>query len=107
MCSSVCSIYNSEKRTAIAFQTTELSIGIYDIFKFFSTSSTFGNGNEAGGIFLSGLVFLITGWMEHIVGPTRSYSVQNSGRDPLTSRTHGHTHRDDRSNTQIRMNESA
>jgi hypothetical protein len=36
---------------------------------------------------------------------TRISSVQNSGRDPQTLRTHGHTdsrtHRDDRSNTQI------
>jgi hypothetical protein len=65
-----------------------------------------GNGNEAGGFFLSGLVFLITGWMEHIImHPSRIYSVQNSGRDSFTlhtdTRTHIHTHRDDRSNTQI------
>jgi hypothetical protein len=31
--------------------------------------------------FLSCLVFPITGWMEHIMRPTRSYSVLNSGRD--------------------------
>jgi hypothetical protein len=43
--------------------------------------------------FLSGLFFLITGWMEHILGQTQSYSVQNSGRDPQTLRTHGRTHR--------------
>jgi hypothetical protein len=50
-----------------------------------------GNGNDTGGIFLSGLVFLITGWMEHIMRPTRSYSVQNSGRDSRTRRTDIHT----------------
>jgi hypothetical protein len=44
---------NNENRTAIAFQTAELSIIEYDIFKFFHIPSTFetGNGNEAGGIF--------------------------------------------------------
>jgi hypothetical protein len=42
--------------------------------------------------FLSGLVFPITGWMEHIMSPTRTYSVQNSGRDPQTLLTHTHTH---------------
>jgi hypothetical protein len=54
---------NNENRTAIDFQTAELSIIEYDIFKFFPTPSTFGtgNGNEAGGFFLSGLVCLITG----------------------------------------------
>jgi hypothetical protein len=46
-------LYNNENRTAIAFQTAELSIIEYDFFKFFPTLSTFGtgNGNEAGGIF--------------------------------------------------------
>jgi hypothetical protein len=38
--------------------------------------------------FLSSLVFLITGWMEHIMRPTRSYSFINSGRDPQTLQTH-------------------
>jgi hypothetical protein len=41
---------NNENRTAeIAFQTAELSIIEYDIFKFFPSPSTFGtgNGNEA------------------------------------------------------------
>jgi hypothetical protein len=47
--------------------------------------------------FLSGLVFLITGWKEHIKRPTRRDCVQNSGRDSRTLQTH----RDDRSNTQI------
>jgi hypothetical protein len=53
--------------------TAELSIIEYDIFKFFPTPSTFvtGNGNEAGGIFLSGLMRLITGWLAHIMRPTR------------------------------------
>jgi hypothetical protein len=89
---------NKVNRTAIAFQTAELSIIKYDIFKFFPTPSTFGtgNGNEPGGIFLSGLVFLITGWMEHIMRPTRSYSVQNCGRDPRKSQTHRQTHRQSR-----------
>jgi hypothetical protein len=50
--------------------------------------------------FLSGLVCLITGWMEHILGQTRSYSVQNSGRDPRKSHTDTHTYRADRSITQ-------
>jgi hypothetical protein len=72
----------------MAFQTAELSIIEYDIFKFFPTPSTFGtgNGNEAGGFF-SGLVCLITGWMEHIMRPTRRSSVQNSGRDSRTPQT--------------------
>jgi hypothetical protein len=76
-------------------------------FRFFPYPSTFGtgNGNDTGGIFLSGLIFLITGWMEQILGQTRSYSVQNSGRDSLTlhtdTRTDTQTHRDDRSNMQI------
>jgi hypothetical protein len=63
------------------------------IFIFFHTSSTFGTGNGNGtvGIFASGLVFLIYGSMEHIMRPTRSYSVQNSGRDLQTLRTHIHT----------------
>jgi hypothetical protein len=70
---------------------------------FFHTPSTFGtgNGNDTGGISLSDLVFLITGWMEHIMRPTRSYSVQNSGRDSRMSHTHRQTDRADRSNTQI------
>jgi hypothetical protein len=44
------------------FQTADLSITEYDIFKFFPTTSTFGtgNGNEAGGILLTGLVCLVT-----------------------------------------------
>jgi hypothetical protein len=39
----------------------------------FSTFSTFGtgNGNDTGGIFSSGLVFLITRFMEHFMRPTR------------------------------------
>jgi hypothetical protein len=48
--------------------------------------------------FLSGLVFLITGWMEQIVRPTRSYSVQNLG---VIHERHRHTDRTDRSNTKI------
>jgi hypothetical protein len=42
---------NNENRIATAFQMAELSIIEYDIFKFFPTPSTFGNGNEANGIF--------------------------------------------------------
>jgi hypothetical protein len=43
----------------------DLSMNEYDISKFFHTPSTFGtgNGNDTGGIFFSGLVCLITGWM--------------------------------------------
>jgi hypothetical protein len=43
-------VSNNENRTAIAFQTAQLSIIEYDIFKFSPTPSTFGtgNGNEAG-----------------------------------------------------------
>jgi hypothetical protein len=52
-------------------------------------------------IFSSGLVFLITRFMEHFMRPTPIYRVQNSGRDPRTRRTDGHTDRDDRSKTQI------
>jgi hypothetical protein len=66
-CAALRALFDNENRTAIAFQTAELSIIEYDIFNFFSTTSTFGtgNGNDTGGIFLSGLVFLISGWMEH------------------------------------------
>jgi hypothetical protein len=44
---------NKRNRTAIAFQTAELYIIEYDIFKSFPNPSTFGtrNGNEAGGFF--------------------------------------------------------
>jgi hypothetical protein len=38
----------------------------------------------------AGLVFLITGWMEHIMRPTGSYSVQNSGRDSQTKKRSDH-----------------
>jgi hypothetical protein len=41
--------------------------------------------------FLSGLVCLITRWMEHIMCQTRRSSVNNSVRDPLTSHTDGWT----------------
>jgi hypothetical protein len=46
-------VFKNENRTGIALQTAELSVIEYDIFKFFPTPSTFGNGNgnEAGGIF--------------------------------------------------------
>jgi hypothetical protein len=62
---------------SLPFKTTELAVSEYDIFKIFHIPSTFGNGNgnEAGGIVLSGLVCLITGYMEHI------------GRDSRTSHT--------------------
>jgi hypothetical protein len=39
---------------------------------------------DTGGIFSSGLVFLITRFMEHFMRPTPIYPVQNSGRDPRT-----------------------
>jgi hypothetical protein len=35
----------------MAFQTAELSIIEYDIFRIFHTPSTFGTGNEDGGFF--------------------------------------------------------
>jgi hypothetical protein len=102
-CAALRALSNNENRTAKAFQTAELSIIEHDIFMFFPTSSTFGtgNGNNTGGIFLSGLVYLITGWMEHIVRPTRSYSVENSGRDPRKSQTDTQTDRAVDSKTQI------
>jgi hypothetical protein len=51
-CAAPHALSNNENRTAIAFQTAELSIIECDIFKFFPTPSTFGtgNGNGAGGI---------------------------------------------------------
>jgi hypothetical protein len=81
----------------------KLDIIEYNIFKFFPTPSTFGtgNGNEAGGILLFSLVRLITRWMEHVIRPTRRYSVQNSGRDSQMLRTDRQTDRADRSNMQI------
>jgi hypothetical protein len=41
------------------------------IFELFPCPSTFetGNGNDTGGFFVSGLVFLITRWMEHYYVP--------------------------------------
>jgi hypothetical protein len=100
-CAAPHALSNKRNRTAKAYQTAELSIIECDIFKFFHTPSTFGTGygNDTGGFFLSGLVFLIAEWMEHIMRPTRSYSFKNSGRDPQTLRTDEHT--DTRSNTQI------
>jgi hypothetical protein len=52
-CAALRALCNNENRTAIAFQTAELSIIEHDIFKFFPTPSTFGtgNGNEPDGIF--------------------------------------------------------
>jgi hypothetical protein len=52
-CAAPRALSNKRNRTAIAFQTAELYIIEYDIFKFFPTPSTFGtgNGNEASGIF--------------------------------------------------------
>jgi hypothetical protein len=38
----------------------------FQVFPYPSKFGT-GNGNDTGGIFLSGLVFLIAGWMEHIM----------------------------------------
>jgi hypothetical protein len=88
-CAAPHALSNKRNRTAKAFQTAELSITECDIFKFFHTPSTFGtgNGNDTGGFFLSGLVFLITVWMEHILGQTGISSFNNSGRDPQTSQT--------------------
>jgi hypothetical protein len=81
-CAAPHALSNKRNRTAKAFQTAELSIIEYDIFKIFPNPSTFGtgNGNEAGGIFLSGLVCLIR-WMENIMRPTGRSSVKNSERD--------------------------
>jgi hypothetical protein len=41
----------------------------------FHTASAFGtgNGNDTGGILLSGLVFLITGWMELCAQPEATH----------------------------------
>jgi hypothetical protein len=53
-------------------------MSLRDFFStFFHTASAFGTGNEnhAGGILLSGLVFPITGWMQHIMRPTRGDCV--------------------------------
>jgi hypothetical protein len=65
-CAALRALSNNENRTAVTFQSAELFIIQYDIFKFFPTPSTFGtgNGNEAGGIFFPGLVHLITGWTD-------------------------------------------
>jgi hypothetical protein len=66
MCSSACSIQQRKPDRSTfskSNQTAELSFVEYDILKFFHTTSTFGtgDGNEDGGIVLSGLVCLITG----------------------------------------------
>jgi hypothetical protein len=52
--------------------------------------------------FVSGLVCLITGWMEHILGQTRISSVQNSGRDSRTSQTDTQTDRQTETTVAIR-----
>jgi hypothetical protein len=101
---------NNENMTALAFQTDELSIIEYGIFRFFHTPSTFGtrNGNEDGGFFLSALVCLINRWMENIKRQTGRSSVKNSGRDSQTSHTHTDTHTQSRpyQDTDSFMNES-
>jgi hypothetical protein len=56
---------NNRNWTALAFQTAELSIIEYDIFKFFHTP---GNGNEDGEIFF--ILFIVPDynrWMEYIM----------------------------------------
>jgi hypothetical protein len=67
-CAALHALSNNENLTALSFQMAELYVIEYDNFRIFNTASTFGtgNGNEDGGIFLSGLVCLITRWMEHI-----------------------------------------
>jgi hypothetical protein len=66
---------NNENRYALAFQKAELSIivGLYGIFKFVHTPSTFGtrNGNE------DDLLGLITRQMKHILHQTGRSSVKN------------------------------
>jgi hypothetical protein len=73
----------------------------YEIFRIFHTPSKYEAGIEGGGIFLSGLVCLITRQMEHIMHPTVRFSVQNSGRDSRTLHTHRQTHRTDRSKRRL------
>jgi hypothetical protein len=102
MCSSAYSI-QQRKPDRYSFSNGWVIYHWIRYFQVFPTPSTFGtgNGNEAGGIFLSGLVCLITGWMEHTMRTTPRSSVQNSGRDSRTSHTDTQTDRADRSNTQI------
>jgi hypothetical protein len=52
-CAAPHALSNKRNRTAIAFQTAEVSIIECEIFKFSPTPSTFGtgNGNDTGGIF--------------------------------------------------------
>jgi hypothetical protein len=61
-----------------------------DFFIFFPHEN--GNGKDTGGIFSSGLVFLITRFVEHFMRPTPIYRVQNSGRDPRTLQTYVRPH---------------
>jgi hypothetical protein len=62
-----CSAYSkNENVISQAFQTYELSITEYDIFKFFHTPSTVGtgNGNEDGGILYPACCTrLLDGWI--------------------------------------------
>jgi hypothetical protein len=70
-CAALHALSNNENRTAIAFQTAELSISEYDIFKFFPTPPHLEPEMEMKLVefFVSGLVCLITGWMEHAPNP--------------------------------------
>jgi hypothetical protein len=71
MCSSACSI-KQRNRTAIAFQTAELSIIECDIFQFFHTPPHLEPEMEMTQMefFFAGLLCLITRWMEHIMRRT-------------------------------------
>jgi hypothetical protein len=92
MCSSAC-FSQQRKPDRYSFSNGRAIYHWIRYFQVFHTPTTFGtgNGNEAGRIFLSGLVCLITGWMEHIMRPTPRNSVQNSGRDSRILHTDRHT----------------
>jgi hypothetical protein len=74
-CAALHTLSNNENLTALALvQVAELSIIEYDMI--FHTPSTFGTGNgNDDGEFFSGLVCLITKWMERVMCQTRRSSV--------------------------------
>jgi hypothetical protein len=100
MCSSACSI-QQRKPDHYSFSNGRAICHWTRYFQVFPYPSTFGtgNGNDTGGIFVSGLVFLITGWMEHTMRPTRR--LRSKLWAWSTNVTDTQTDRDDRSNTHI------
>jgi hypothetical protein len=77
-CAALHALSKNGNWTAIAFQTAELSIIEYNIFKFFHTPPHLEPEMEMKLVefFKSSLMYLITRWMEHIMCQTRITSVK-------------------------------